>query len=185
MTTKLSLGMSAGLLDGRARFHFDSRTLVARSAAAVSDGEVSYFLGRSGVYKMTGMTTPRIKSPDPTDKHVGLRIKARRLMLRMSQEKLGDALGLTFQQVQKYEKGVNRIGASRLQHIAHLLEVPVSFFFDGGPSARGAVAHTPSYVIDFTTNKDGVALARAFMSIKDSKLRHCIARLVEEIADPR
>ena len=77
------------------------------------------------------------KAPNPTDKHVGARVRMRRMMLSMSQEKLGDALGLTFQQVQKYEKGANRIGASRLQQIAHILQVPVSFFFDGAPNAPG------------------------------------------------
>ena len=75
------------------------------------------------------------KAPNPTDKHVGARVRMRRMMLSMSQEKLGDALGLTFQQVQKYEKGANRIGASRLQQIAHILQVPVSFFFEGAPNA--------------------------------------------------
>ena len=73
------------------------------------------------------------KTPNPTDKHVGSRVRMRRMMLGMSQEKLGDALGLTFQQVQKYEKGTNRIGASRLQQIAHFLQVPVAFFFEGAP----------------------------------------------------
>ena len=71
------------------------------------------------------------KAPNPIDKHVGSRVRMRRMMLGMSQEKLGDALGLTFQQVQKYEKGSNRIGASRLQQISHILQVPVSFFFEG------------------------------------------------------
>src|SRR6059036_637834 len=75
------------------------------------------------------------KAPNPTDKHVGTRVRMRRMMLGMSQEKLGDALDLTFQQVQKYEKGANRIGASRLQQIAHILQVPVSFFFEGVPNA--------------------------------------------------
>ena len=70
------------------------------------------------------------KSPSPTDRHVGARVRMRRMMLGMSQTKLGDAIGLTFQQVQKYERGTNRIGASRLQHIAHILQVPVSFFFE-------------------------------------------------------
>ena len=73
------------------------------------------------------------KSPDPVDRHVGARIRMRRLMLTFSQTKLADTLGLTFQQVQKYEKGVNRVGAGRLQHIASLLQVPVSFFFEGAP----------------------------------------------------
>ena len=74
------------------------------------------------------------KAPNPVDKHVGSRVRMRRMMLAMSQEKLGDALGLTFQQVQKYEKGTNRIGASRLQQISHILQVPVSFFFEGAPT---------------------------------------------------
>ena len=77
------------------------------------------------------------KAPNPIDKHVGSRVRMRRMMLSMSQEKLGDALGLTFQQVQKYEKGTNRIGASRLQQISHILQVPVSFFFEGAPNAPG------------------------------------------------
>src|SRR6266849_374293 len=133
------------------------------------------------------------KSPNPTDKHVGARVRMRRMMLGMSQEKLGDALGLTFQQVQKYEKGSNRIGASRLQHIAQILQVPVSFFFEGGPavhvSSHGSThasrgvseGASPSYVSDFLATRDGLALAKAFMAIKEKKLRHCIVALVEEI----
>ncbi len=77
------------------------------------------------------------KAPNPIDKHVGSRVRMRRMMLAMSQEKLGDALGLTFQQVQKYEKGTNRIGASRLQQISHILQVPVAFFFEGAPNLQG------------------------------------------------
>ncbi len=77
------------------------------------------------------------KAPNPIDKHVGSRVRMRRMMLGMSQEKLGDALGLTFQQVQKYEKGTNRIGASRLQQISLILQVPVSFFFEGAPAPPG------------------------------------------------
>ena len=75
-----------------------------------------------------------IKAPNPVDKYVGSRVRMRRIMLGMSQEKLGEALGLTFQQIQKYEKGTNRVGASRLQQISEILQVPVSFLFDGGPS---------------------------------------------------
>ena len=74
------------------------------------------------------------KAPNPVDKYVGSRVRMRRIMLGMSQEKLGEALGLTFQQVQKYEKGTNRVGASRLQQISEILQVPVSFLFEGGPS---------------------------------------------------
>jgi len=130
------------------------------------------------------------KAPNPTDKHVGARVRMRRMMLNMSQEKLGDALGLTFQQVQKYEKGANRIGASRLQQIAHILQVPVSFFFDGAPHAMGqqpdglSEAPSPAYVSDFLATSDGLALTKAFMGIKDAKLRSRIVDLVEQIAGP-
>jgi transcriptional regulator with XRE-family HTH domain len=127
------------------------------------------------------------KAPNPTDKHVGSRVRMRRMMLGMSQEKLGDALGLTFQQVQKYEKGANRIGASRLQQIAHILQVPVSFFFDGAPelsprTAEFSDAPSPLYVADFLATSEGLALTKAFTRIKDGKLRRRIVDLVEEIA---
>jgi|SRR5262249_11229532 transcriptional regulator with XRE-family HTH domain len=128
------------------------------------------------------------KSPNPTDKYVGSRVRMRRLMLSMSQEKLGEKLGLTFQQVQKYEKGTNRIGASRLQHIAQILKVPVSFFFEGvtGPAKQaedGSLkAPVADYVSDFLSSTDGLALTKAFTNIKDSKLRRRVVDLVEEIA---
>lgn len=127
------------------------------------------------------------KAPNPTDKHVGSRVRMRRMMLSMSQEKLGDSLGLTFQQVQKYEKGTNRIGASRLQQISNILQVPVSFFFEGAPDvANGAggfgEAPSPSYVSDFLATSDGLALTKAFMRIEDAKLRRKIVDLVEQIA---
>ena len=79
---------------------------------------------------------PRKKAPNPTDRHVGSRVRMRRIMLAMSQEKLGAALGLTFQQVQKYERGANRIGASRLQQMSDILQVPVEFFFEGAPNTE-------------------------------------------------
>jgi transcriptional regulator with XRE-family HTH domain len=127
------------------------------------------------------------KVSDPTDKHVGARVRMRRMMLSMSQEKLGDALGLTFQQVQKYEKGTNRIGASRLQHISSILQVPVSFFFEGGPRAGHSngmgEAPSPGYVSDFLATSDGLTLTKAFMRIKSSKLRRRIVDLVEHIAE--
>jgi transcriptional regulator with XRE-family HTH domain len=126
---------------------------------------------------------------NPIDMHVGSRVRMRRLMLEMSQSKLADALGLTFQQVQKYEKGANRIGASRLQHISQILEVPVPFFFEGAPTASAgppakapADAPSPSYVRDFLATSDGLALVKAFVCIEDAKLRRAIVRLVEEIA---
>ena len=127
------------------------------------------------------------KAPNPVDKYVGSRVRMRRIMLGMSQEKLGEALGLTFQQVQKYEKGTNRVGASRLQQIAEILQVPVSFLFDGGPSGVAnsenfGEAGSPSYISDFLATSEGLALTRAFTRIGDSKLRRSIVELVEQIA---
>jgi transcriptional regulator with XRE-family HTH domain len=128
------------------------------------------------------------KSPNPVDKHVGRRVRMRRMMLAMSQGKLGDALGLTFQQVQKYEKGTNRIGASRLQQISHILRVPVAFFFEGAPNLHGSTdrmkeAPSPSYVSDFLAAPEGPLLTKAFMRINEPKLRRRTVDLVEEIAD--
>jgi transcriptional regulator with XRE-family HTH domain len=127
------------------------------------------------------------KAPNPIDKHVGSRVRMRRMMLSMSQEKLGDALGLTFQQVQKYEKGTNRIGASRLQQISQILQVPVAFFFEGAPNIPSQgdgmkEAPSPAYVSDFLATSEGLALTKAFMRIKEAKLRRRIVDLVEEIA---
>jgi transcriptional regulator with XRE-family HTH domain len=129
------------------------------------------------------------KDPNPIDRYVGNRARMRRMMLEMSQEKLADALGLTFQQVQKYEKGTNRIGASRLQHISHILQVPVAFFFEGAPHVPGAAgsvemdpAPSPAYVADFLATSDGLSLTKAFMRIPDAKLRRRIVDLVKQIA---
>jgi len=124
------------------------------------------------------------KAPNPIDKHVGSRVRMRRMMIAMSQEKLGEKLGITFQQIQKYEKGTNRIGASRLQQIASVLSVPVSFFFEGAPTpeaAAGAAAESasPAYVSDFLATSDGLALTKAFMKVKDPKVRRRIVDLVE------
>jgi transcriptional regulator with XRE-family HTH domain len=129
------------------------------------------------------------KAPNPIDKHVGSRVRMRRMMLGMSQEKLGDALELTFQQVQKYEKGTNRIGASRLQQISQILQVPVAFFFEGAPHLAGGIlpegtegAPSPTYVSDFLATSDGLSLTKAFMRIPDPKLRRRIVDLVQQIA---
>ena len=127
------------------------------------------------------------KVPNPIDKHVGSRVRMRGMMLDMSQERLGDALGLTFQQVQKYEKSTNRISASRLQQSADILQVPVTFFFEGAPHQPGqpkrlGEASSPSYVSDFLATRDGLALTKAFMRIKESKIRRRIVDLVQEIA---
>ncbi len=125
--------------------------------------------------------------PNPTDKHVGARVRMRRLMLHMSQEKLGDALGITFQQIQKYEKGANRISASRLQQMSNILEVPIPFFFDGLPAyseKAPKASDTPStaYLFDFVATSDGLALIKAFVQIRQPKLRRYIVQLVEAIA---
>jgi transcriptional regulator with XRE-family HTH domain len=135
------------------------------------------------------MMTPK-KSGNPIDKHVGSRVRMRRMMLGMSQTKLGDALGITFQQVQKYEKGTNRIGASRLQHIAHILQVPVPFFFEGsphvpsGPSPKGR-SLPPDQFADFMATRDGLTLAKSFMRISSVQVRRRIVALVEEIEEYR
>ena len=128
------------------------------------------------------------KSPNLVDIHVGTRVRMRRLMLDLSQTRLADALGVTFQQVQKYEKGVNRISASRLQHISHILQVPIIFFFEGLPtvtkgSKKASDAPFPTYISLFLTTSDGLSLTKAFMRIKEKALRRAIVHLVEEMAD--
>jgi transcriptional regulator with XRE-family HTH domain len=127
------------------------------------------------------------KTPNIIDKHVGSRVRMRRLMLGLSQGKLADALGLTFQQVQKYEKGMNRMGASRLQQAADVLGVTVSFFFEGAPSVSGATirenhAPSPAYVNDFVSSSDGLRLIKAFRRISDAALRRKIVSLLQQIA---
>jgi len=130
---------------------------------------------------------PSKKSPNPIDIHVGSRVRLRRMMLGMSQEKLGESLGITFQQIQKYEKGTNRIGASRLQHIATILKVPVSFFFEDAPGtpeeAEGFGETQPtSYVVDFLSSSEGLSLNKAFVRIEDPKVRRRIVDLVRSLA---
>ncbi len=124
------------------------------------------------------------KLPHAIDRHVGDRVRMRRMTQGMSQKSLGDALGLTFQQIQKYEKGINRIGASRLQHIASIQQVPISFFFEGvpGPSYALDEARSSAYVSDFLATSDGLELTKAYMSIQNVKLRRSIVGLVKEIA---
>jgi len=127
------------------------------------------------------------KAPNPTDRHVGARVRMRRKMLAMSQEQLAEALGITYQQVQKNEKGANRIGASRLQQISHILQVPVAFFYEGAPDLHGSTdrmkdAPSPSYVSDFLASPEGLLLTKAFIRINEPKLRRRIVDLVEEIA---
>ena len=133
------------------------------------------------------------KAPNPVDRHVGSRVRMRRVLLGMSQERLGEALGLTFQQVQKYEKGSNRIGASRLSQIAQTLGVAVSFFFEGAPvdpgrgDAAGALGFADrdqaAYVEDAMMTPDGLQLAKAFARIKDQKRRRMLIAMANTLAD--
>lgn len=132
------------------------------------------------------------KQPNAVDQFVGGRVRARRLMLGMTQETLAGQLHLTFQQVQKYEKGVNRISASRLHELSGILQVPVPFFFDGapqtgGPRVQGTTPPAPDYdyVVEFLETADNFALVRAFTRIKSPQLRRSIVHLVENIASER
>ncbi|MEQ8657278.1 MAG: helix-turn-helix domain-containing protein [Hyphomicrobiales bacterium] len=125
------------------------------------------------------------RAPNPVDVHVGTRLRMRRMMLSISQEKLGDALGVSFQQIQKYEKGTNRIGAGRLRDIATELKVPIPYFYDDLPGeepAMGFAESGMSYVSELLTSSDGVELTRAFLRVKDPAVRRRIVDLVKSIA---
>ena len=139
--------------------------------------------------KDSGKTTLK-KTPHPIDVHVGSRVRLRRMLLGMSQEKLGEHIGLTFQQVQKYEKGANRIGASRLFHISQVLKVPVQFFFDEAPLPQGESGpsgfHEPKtedFLLEFLNTREGLELNRAFVKIADPKVRKRVVQLVRSLAD--
>lgn len=129
------------------------------------------------------------KIPNPIDVHVGNRVRMRRMLVGMSQEKLGEALGLTFQQVQKYEKGANRVSASRLFQMAVALDVPIQFFFDDLPSQNagegesGLAENGPrDLVMDLLNSNEGFQLARAFSTIEDENVRKKILDLVRALA---
>ncbi len=130
------------------------------------------------------------RKPHHIDVHVGSRVRLRRMFIGMSQEKLGEQMSLTFQQIQKYEKGTNRIGASRLFQLAEVLKVPVAFFFDGleTPGQRAGAAgfaepQSETYVMDFLDSREGVELNRAFVRIRDPKIRKSIVDMVRAMAD--
>ena len=135
------------------------------------------------------MTESNKKKPNPTDIHVGGRIRLRRNMLGMSQEKLGESLGITFQQIQKYEKGTNRVGASRLQAIANILGIPVAFLFEDLPGQNdvsvGGFSEDASaaFALEFCTSAEGLQLNRAFVKISDAKVRRKLIELVKTLAD--
>ena len=123
------------------------------------------------------------KQANPVDTQVGNRVRIRRMLIGMSQEKLGDLLGLTFQQVQKYEKGVNRIGAGRLYEISRILGVPIDFFYEGVSPEGGVAESGAAPVMEFVSSGEGLQLSLAFMKIKDSKLRKRVLDLVKSLAD--
>ncbi|ENN92859.1 helix-turn-helix domain-containing protein [Bartonella bovis] len=129
------------------------------------------------------MTKTR-KKPDPIDVYVGTRIRLRRNMLGLTQEKLGEQLGITFQQIQKYEKGTNRVGASRLQAIAEIMDVPVSYFFDKGVTQPiEGFAESESNFMDFCSSSEGIQLMRAFTNILDAKVRRKIIDLAKALSE--
>ena len=132
--------------------------------------------------------------PNPIDIHVGKKVRQRRTLLGMSQEKLGEALGLTFQQVQKYERGTNRVGSSRLFHLSRILDVPVSYFFEGldpdvempGPRGANAKGFADSaqepYEVDQLTKRETLELVRAYYRITDPKVRKRVFEMVKAVA---
>ena len=128
------------------------------------------------------------RSPNPVDLHVGGRVRMRRKMLGVSQERLADALGLTFQQVQKYERGANRVSASKLYEIARFLSAPISYFFEGlsDPTSTGAPGHddaSEQFVHDFLMTSEGLELAAAFPKIRRSRLRRRVLDLVRALSE--
>ncbi|MGI9479502.1 MAG: helix-turn-helix domain-containing protein [Hyphomicrobiaceae bacterium] len=132
------------------------------------------------------------RKSNPVDVHVGGRVRLRRMLMGMSQEKLGESLGLTFQQVQKYEKGANRIGASRLFELARILGVTVQYFFEELTGAEDDTAVDPNgfnettsddYLVEFLNSREGIELNRAFLRIEDPRARRAILELVRSLAD--
>src|SRR3954452_7379351 len=144
---------------------------------------------KSGPKSRAGMVSGEtVKTPQPVDHHVGSRVRMRRMIIGMSQEKLGDACGITFQQIQKYEKGTNRMGASRLHHIARVLQVPVEFFYEGASSDQGSngpimIDGQSRSMTDFLATSEGLELVRAFTAIKDPKVRLRIVDLAKAAAN--
>jgi transcriptional regulator with XRE-family HTH domain len=129
------------------------------------------------------------KHANPVDTHVGSRVRLRRMLIGMSQERLGELLGLTFQQVQKYEKGVNRIGAGRLFDIARILGVPIDYFYESTAkqlsNPRGVSENEASPVMEFISSGEGLQLSLAFMRIKDAKVRKRVLDLMRSLADEK
>jgi transcriptional regulator with XRE-family HTH domain len=123
------------------------------------------------------------KPPNPVDVHVGGRVRMRRIEIKMTQETLGDHIGLTFQQIQKYEKGMNRIGASRIQQIARVLKVPASYFFEDAPGGGEDDGQTMTGgFLEFLGTRDGQTLIESFSKISDAELRRSVVNLVQRMA---
>jgi transcriptional regulator with XRE-family HTH domain len=131
------------------------------------------------------------RKPNPMDIHVGSRVRLRRMVIGMSQEKLGEKMGLTFQQIQKYEKGTNRIGASRLHQLSQIMDVAVGFFFEDAPHHANrhiagsgfAESKTEAFLLDFLNSRDGLELNRAFVKITDPKVRKRVVELVRALSE--
>jgi transcriptional regulator with XRE-family HTH domain len=151
------------------------------------ESSVSILGGNEELYETTG------RKPNPVDVHVGSRVRYRRMIIGMSQEKLGEKMNLTFQQIQKYEKGTNRIGASRLFQLSKILEVPVGYFFEdafanSAPSNPAPGLHEPqqeTVLLDFLNSREGLDLNRAFAKIHDPKVRRRVIDLVRALSEEK
>jgi transcriptional regulator with XRE-family HTH domain len=125
----------------------------------------------------------RTKVSDPTDSHVGKQVRLRRMALGMSQSHLGDALGLTFQQIQKYEQGTNRVSASRLHRLAEVLKVDLTFFFESEIGQGSGASSNPDYLTEFLVTPEAQALVKAFRKVPTARLRRSVVALIQEISD--
>ena len=127
------------------------------------------------------------RDPNYVDAHVGSRVRMRRQLIGMSQEKLGDLLGITFQQVQKYERGANRVSASRLHHMSKVLGVPIQFFFDGLPEEQPGFGEggPANSVLDAAASPEGIQLNRIFAEVADGTRRKLIVAMAKTIADQK
>jgi len=153
----------------------------------IVESSVSMLADNDEIYETSG------RKPNPVDIHVGSRVRYRRMIVGMSQEKLGEKMNLTFQQIQKYEKGTNRIGASRLFQLSKILDVPVGYFFEdafasSAPSHSAQGLREPAqegYLLDFLNSREGLDLNRAFAKIHDAKVRRRVIDLVRALSEEK
>ncbi len=151
------------------------------------ESSVSILADNDEIYETAG------RKPNPVDIHVGSRVRYRRMIIGMSQEKLGEKMNLTFQQIQKYEKRTNRIGASRLFQLSKILEVPVGYFFEdafshGTPASANHGLHEPEqegFLLDFLNSREGLELNKAFAKIQDPKVRRRVIDLVRALSEEK